>query len=169
MLQILFGSLLRADILFSWRPWLLDPLVMYFILSNYVNLVILDLIKNKILRILPLYFFLNDALRIFKKIDINKLLTLMYFFFVKIKRSYKILTYYKRLFIYYFHVFREDIMNNAIIHSLGNIRKVSSQLFAFLIKFGYKFKKVFLASLKDFFIKILFLKNVQKKQKYSNT
>ena len=82
--------------------------------------------------------------------NINKLLTLMYFYKEKIKRLYKILTYYKRLFIYYFHVFRENIMNNAIIHSLGNIRKVSGQLFAFLIKFGYKFNKVFLASLKFF-------------------
>ena len=31
-----------------------------------------------------------------------------------------------------------------------------------MIKFGYKFNKVFLASLKSFFIKILVLKNVQK-------
>ena len=37
----------------SSGPWLIDPLLKYFILSNYVNLLIFDLIKNKILRILP--------------------------------------------------------------------------------------------------------------------
>lgn len=93
----------------------------------------------------------------------------MYFYKEKIKRLYKILTYYKRLFVYYFHVFRENIIHNAIMHSLGNIRKVSSQLFAFLIKFGYKFNQVFLASLKSFFIKILVLKNVQKNKNTLNS
>ena len=38
----------------SLGSWLIDPLLKYYLLlSNYVNLVIFDLIKNKILRILP--------------------------------------------------------------------------------------------------------------------
>ena len=131
------GSLLRENILFTC-----DTLVKPFFLHDSVNLLIFDRIKNKTIRILPLYFVLNDALRIFKKIYINKLFYVKYFSLKK--RDYlKSLPLSKGSLYIIFMFFVKILLPNGIMHSLGNIRKVSGQLVAFLLKFVINLIKYF--------------------------
>ena len=57
------GALLRKDLLFTLRPWQLDSTVKTYTLNYYINYLVIDQLKEQSVRILPLYFFMEDRTR----------------------------------------------------------------------------------------------------------